>query len=529
LSLMRKNLLILFLFLFVSTFFSQRLYKISVRNGESKSELSYLVRNGLDYISAREFAGLLGAKNFYNTETAKIESNFPKYLLKLTARSQFVVVTNKENNSQKVYQIPLSTLFIKEDVFVPLKYMIEYYKQVSGSELTYEQNSKNLIIAKADSIEDAIANQKDDEAEKEKPEAASTRKHDVYDILVEEKANGTLITLKTNKAIRIPRSSINNGTLYVFLSNATVMPGLAAKAKPAGLVDKIKQHFISAKNVQLEFALKDGYSTTETFLDPETNYLMITIHNKMFVKPENEDSDKSKWNFDCVVIDAGHGGKDPGTIGVTGVREKDVNLAVALKLGKLIENNLEGVRVVYTRKTDEFIELYKRGKIANEAGGKLFISIHCNSTETKDNGYRGFEVYLLRPGRTKEAIRIAEFENSVIKYEENPNRYEKLTDENFILVSMVHSQYMRYSESLSDFLNQNWKREVSIPSLGIKQAGFYVLVGASMPSVLIENGFLSNRKDEAYLASNSGKKLIAETIFNSIKMYKEFYEKEIGK
>ena len=136
---------------------------------------------------------------------------------------------------------------------------------------------------------------------------------------------------------------------------------------------------------------------------------------------------------------------------------------------------------------------------------------------------------MLRPGRTKEAIRIAEFENSVIKYEENPNRYEKLTDENFILVSMVHSQYMRYSESLSDFLNQNWKREVSIPSLGIKQAGFYVLVGASMPSVLIENGFLSNRKDEAYLASNSGQKVIAETIFNSIKMYKEFYEKEIGK
>ncbi|MDP3581049.1 MAG: N-acetylmuramoyl-L-alanine amidase [Ignavibacteria bacterium] len=524
---MRKNLLILFLLLFTSSYYSQRLYKISIQNGEKKSELSYLVRNGLDYVSAREFADQLGAKNFYNSETAKIESNFSKYLLKLTARSQFVVITNKENNSQKAYQIPLSTLLIKEDVFVPLEYMIEYYKLVSGNEITYEKNSKNLVITKSDSTEEAVANPKDEEIEK--PAVASSKKHDVYDILVEEKANGTLITLKTNKALRIPRSSISNGTLYVFLSNATVTPGLAAKAKPAGLVDKIKQHFISAKNVQLEFSLKEGYSTTETFLDQETNYLIITIHNKMFAQPETEDADKSKWSFDCVVIDAGHGGKDPGTIGVTGVREKDINLAVALKLGKLIENNLEGVRVVYTRKTDEFIELYKRGKIANEAGGKLFISIHCNSTETKDNGYRGFEVYLLRPGRTKEAIRIAEFENSVIKYEENPNRYEKLTDENFILVSMVHSQYMRYSESFSDYLNQTWKRDVSVPSLGIKQAGFYVLVGASMPSVLIENGFLSNRKDETYLASTSGQNAIAETILNSIKMYKEFYEKEIGK
>jgi len=403
--------------------------------------------------------------------------------------------------------------------------MIDYYKTVSGNEIKYDGNSKNLIIEKADSVNTNLT-----EVDiKEKPAAVSSKKHDVYDIVIEEKANGTLITLKTNKAIRIPRSSINSGILYVFLSNATVVPGLASKVKPVGLVSKLKQTFINAKNVQLEFSLNEGYSRTETFLDPETNYLMITIHNKMFVKPENEETDKSKWNFDCVVIDAGHGGKDPGTIGVLGTREKDINLAVALKLGKLIESNLEGVRVVYTRKTDEFIELYKRGKIANEAGGKLFISIHCNSTESKDNGYRGFEVYLLRPGRTKEAIRIAEFENSVIKYEENPNRYEKLTDENFILVSMAHSQYMRFSESFSDFLNQNWKRDVAIPTLGIKQAGFYVLVGASMPSVLIENGFLSNRKDEAYLKSAAGQTAVAEAIFNSVRTYKDFYEKEIGK
>lgn len=520
-------MLILFLLLFTSSYYSQRLYKISVLSEGKKSELSYLVRNGLDYVSAGELAELVGAKNFYNLETAKLESNFEKFLLKLTARSQFVVVTKKEDNSQKVYQIPLSTILIKDDIFIPLEYMIEHYNLVSGNEMTFESHTKNLIIKRSDSAGKQITAENDEK--KETPVLAASKKHDVYDILIEEKANGTLITLKTNKALRIPRSSISNGILYVFLSNATVAPRLAPSVKPAGLVSKFKQNFISAKNVQLEFTLDEGYSTTETFLDPETNFLMITIHNKMFVKPVNEDADKAKWNFDCVVIDAGHGGKDPGTIGVTGVREKDVNLAVALKVGRLIENNLEGVRIVYTRKTDEFIELYKRGKIANEAGGKLFISIHCNSTETKDNGYRGFEVYLLRPGRTKEAIRIAEFENSVIKYEENPNRYEKLTDENFILVSMVHSQYMRYSESFSDFLNQNWKREVSVPSLGIKQAGFYVLVGASMPSVLIENGFLSNRKDEAYLAGSKGQNAIAETIFNSVKMYKEFYEKEIGR
>lgn len=517
---------LIFLFLIACIVYPQRLYKISVRDGEKKNEISYLARNGLDYVSAKELGTLLGGNNYFSPETAKLESNFNEYVLKVTARSQYLVVTQKIENSPKSFQIPISTLLIKDDVFVPLVYMIEYYNLVSGRELIYESLSKNLVIKSVISKGEQITTSNDDN---KKSPPISSKKFDVYDIDIDEKANGTLITLKTNKALRIPRSSINNGVLYVFLSNASVIPGLASKVKPAGLVSKINQNFISAKNVQLEFSLKDGYSTTETFLDPETNFLMITIHNKMFVKQEKDDTDKSKWNFDCVVIDAGHGGKDPGTIGVTGVREKDVNLAVALKLGKLIENNLEGVKVVYTRKTDEFIELYKRGKIANEAGGKLFISIHCNSTESKDNGYRGFEVYLLRPGRTKEAIRIAEFENSVIKYEENQNRYEKLNDENFILVSMAHSQFMRYSESFSDILNQNWKKEVAIPSLGIKQAGFYVLVGASMPSVLIENGFLSNRKDEAYLASKEGQNTVAEAIFNSIKQYKEFYEREIAK
>ena len=131
---------------------------------------------------------------------------------------------------------------------------------------------------------------------------------------------------------------------------------------------------------------------------------------------------------------------------------------------------------------------------------------------------------MLRPGRTEEAIAIAEFENSVIEYEEDPTKYKELTDENFILVSMAHSSYMRYSEKFSDVLNQRWKLDVGIKSRGIKQAGFYVLVGASMPGVLIESGYLSNRSDEKYLKSKRGQKEIAEAIFNAIKDYKIYYD-----
>ncbi|MCW8805113.1 MAG: N-acetylmuramoyl-L-alanine amidase, partial [Ignavibacteriaceae bacterium] len=157
-----------------------------------------------------------------------------------------------------------------------------------------------------------------------------------------------------------------------------------------------------------------------------------------------------KWNFDVVVIDAGHGGKDPGAIGISNLKEKDVTLAIALKLGEIFKKEMPDVKVVYTRNNDTFIDLYKRGKIANEKNGKLFLSIHCNSTKKKPSDASGAEVYLLRPGRTEEAIEIAETENSVIKYEDNPQRYEKLTDENFILVSMAHSAYMKYSEKFAE-------------------------------------------------------------------------------
>lgn len=186
---------------------------------------------------------------------------------------------------------------------------------------------------------------------------------------------------------------------------------------------------------------------------------------------------------------------------------------------------MKDVKVVYTRKDDTFVELFKRGKIANEEGGKLFISIHCNSTAKKPSDASGFEVYLLRPGRTSEAISIAERENSVIEYEENPERYEKLTDENFILVTMAHSAYMKYSEKFSDILNKQMGVDMSIPSRGIKQAGFYVLVGASMPSVLIETGFLSNKNDANYLKSTKGQNEIAGAIYKAVKSFRDYYEK----
>ena len=542
----KTNRTILFLFLFISVFTNldaQRLLKLTLSIDGQTKYVPYFLRNGVTYASALDLAKALDANSYYNAEAAKLELKFTSYNLKLTGRTQFVVIVNRSDLAQQVYQIPISTLMVSGDVMIPLVYTMKYISMAYGKDVIYDDSRKHITVTSKPaagipsipSVPGVAAKPKDEDSGKKTSDAKDGKKvevvskYDIYDLNIEEKSNGTMIRLRAQKEIKGYRSAIKNNTLYLFLTRTSVDPSVA-DVKTAGLVSKVLRKNVSG-NIQLEFDLKDGFSTHETFEDIESHDILITIHNKVFnEKPAvNLEKKKEEWKFDVVVIDAGHGGKDPGAIGVSGVREKDVNLGVALKLGKMIEQKMPGVKVVYTRKDDRFIELYMRGKIANENNGKLFISIHCNSLAQKPSTTRGFEVYLLRPGRTKRAIEIAETENSVIHYEDNPERYQELTDENFILVSMAHSAYMRYSEKFSDVMTQKWQQYTKIPSRGVKQAGFYVLVGASMPSVLVETGFLTNREDEAYLKSSNGQQEVANALFNSVLSYKDYYEQSFEK
>ena len=483
---------------------------VVTKNG-TRNIPAYL-REGTIYFSLKDFSDAVGVNYYYNEESQKIEVKFDKYLLKASAKNPFLVLIEKSDEQQSVIQLPTSTYLINKKVFVPLIYSLPSIEKAYGNELTFESPNR-IVIGK---VKEEIKN----------PTEEPGKKFDIAGIILNEKANGTLITIKSNKRIPSYHSGFKNNILTLTFRKVSVD---VEKVKFLGSEGVVKK--ITAKNTGddaiLEITVGKEYTTNEVMNIENSNDLRVTIHNKLFEKNGNSDQLKEKWQFDVIVIDAGHGGHDAGAIGVNGVKEKDVNLGIALKLGKLIEENMKDVKVVYTRSTDKFIDLYKRGKIANENNGKLFISIHCNSTPQKPTNANGFEVYLLRPGRTKEAISIAEFENSVIKYEENPNRYEKLTDENFILVSMAHSSYMKYSERFAEYLHKEFDQHPNLSSRGVKQAGFYVLVGASMPSVLIESGFLSNTNDAKYLSTSSGQQKFAESVFNSIKKYRLSYELEM--
>ena len=222
-----------------------------------------------------------------------------------------------------------------------------------------------------------------------------------------------------------------------------------------------------------------------------------------------------------VVIDPGHGGKDPGAIN-KGIREKDVVLGIGLKLGKLIRDNYSDVKVIFTRSTDVFIPLIDRSRIANKNKADLFISVHANICETPS--IRGTETFFLGVARQGENFEVAQKENSVIVLEKDYSTtyegYDPNSPESQIIFENYQSDYLDQSLSFADAIQQQFKLRSESTTRGVKQAGFLVLRQSAMPSVLIETGFLSNPAEANILNSEDGQQHIAQSVFEAFKKFK---------
>ncbi|MDR6301642.1 N-acetylmuramoyl-L-alanine amidase family protein [Mesonia maritima] len=222
-----------------------------------------------------------------------------------------------------------------------------------------------------------------------------------------------------------------------------------------------------------------------------------------------------------VVLDAGHGGKDPGK-STNGYLEKDIALSIILKVGKQLEN-MEGIKVIYTRKTDVFIPLHKRADIANNENADLFVSVHCNAASSSQ-AY-GSETFVLGLHRSKDNLEIAMKENSVIyleeDYEVKYNGFDPKDPSSYIGMTLMQEEFLDQSILLADFVQKQFTNVLKRRDRGVKQAGFLVLRETYMPSVLIETGFLTNNSEGKYLNSQSGQDKMAEAILEGIINYKK--------
>jgi len=224
-----------------------------------------------------------------------------------------------------------------------------------------------------------------------------------------------------------------------------------------------------------------------------------------------------------VVIDAGHGGKDPGAVGKRG-KEKDIALAIALKLGKYIEENIPDVKVIYTRKTDVYPKLIERANIANEAEADLFISIHVNALDNKPNT-KGTMTLVLGQHRSEENFDVAVRENSVIlleeDYETTYENFDPRSAESYIMFSLMQKTYFKQSIEFGDYVQDQFRERAGRMDLGVREQGLLVLAQTSMPGVLVETGFITNAEEEKYLLSQYGQEIIASAIYRGFKEYKE--------
>jgi N-acetylmuramoyl-L-alanine amidase len=226
---------------------------------------------------------------------------------------------------------------------------------------------------------------------------------------------------------------------------------------------------------------------------------------------------RSVWK---IVVDAGHGGRDPGSIGPDGTREKEVTLRVARALAERLGRE-DGVEVVLTRDDDTFMALGERTRIANREGADLFVSIHANSAESRSAA--GFETYFLSAAKSEDARRVAKMENSAIRYESPEIDPESLGELNFILWDLAQNEYLRESSALAETIQVELDRRLPLESRGVKQAGFFVLNGAYMPAVLFEMAFISNPREEALLNDSAFRTRLVDGLATSLLGYLDGY------
>ena len=496
--------------------FDVRSFTISFEDQPAK-QIPIFWKNGLAYISAQKFAASLQYHTYYNDTKKKIVLYLPQNQVVVTANNVFIIVDDE------IYQMPAPALWQGNEMLLPVKYFLPLLNRRTTLNLDYDEPNQKVQI--------------------------TSKSYNIADVSISDKENGTVIYIKTLRYFKPEEvtADMRYGWLHVDLYAGKANEDKILKAKTAGLVRKIKV-FQFAELASLAFLLRKELLSKEIISREGENEVIVVLRTKEEIadsdltekSPEEPDEfepsedikkqleeERRKWLIDVVVIDAGHGGKDPGTIGIGKIKEKDVVLSIAQKLGKIVEKELPEVKVVYTRSSDKFISLKRRTQIANENNGKVFISIHANSNKNKRAS--GFETYILGPEKGEQARSVVLTENSVIDFEDASTRAE-YKGINTILSTMAQNAFSRQSEYLASLVQQEMDRTLSslkIENRGVKQGPFWVMVGATMPNILVETGFLSNPYDVKVLKTSAYQYKFAQGIFDGLKRFKQDYENTI--
>jgi len=392
----------------------------------------------------------------------------------------------------------------RQSFWLPLPSSLAVFEKMLGKSFEYDSASAKIIAKQAG---DTLPY---------KPPVAE----DSWRVNIESRNNGEILEIKMPKAYAA--EAFHAKPNYILRINGvsidlSLFQDLAKKSVFINRAIPIQDE----QSAQLTLVLKDNCENPELLKKDGGKTLQIVLRKKITAKaeasnPKAEAATQSK-KIKTVVIDPGHGGRDPGAIGHNGLREKDIVLSVAAKTKKKLEEN--GFTVKLTRSTDEFVELGRRPKMASDWGGDLFLSLHCDAVPGKERQQKteGFKFYILRAGGSEEDKAIARRENQAIALESGKKNKTEISPAEWIVLDNQLALYAERSALLAGYLVEAFDGgSIKKSQTGAGQAGFMVLVGAYMPAVLAELGFITNPKDAEVLSSEKGQNDIADKLTKAV-------------
>lgn len=497
---------------------------VSLENGTRVEDTKLAIIDNEKFLNVNDLADFINAEIKWWPVSKKVALAFKGNKL------EFFFNSSKLNLNEQKIKMKSLTKLIKGDLYIPLGFVLSSnFSRIIGRQVRWEKEAKILRFCEFPNI----LGVKIKKQEQSSLLILQTKQKLYYEV---SKTDNKLI-------IEIFKGVLDSRALYQAQGdNLIIRTNLEQEKNKAVCYLEIppncEYHVTSVQNpCQIMVEVKGtGVIASTNTLPVETVPVITSVSTITVVSsratvpqvlpvpaPEIKEAPSAESIVDrrakikTIVIDAGHGGKDPGAIGSYGTKEKDINLNIAFKLAELIHEKTD-LKVILTRKEDVFIPLAQRTQIANDRKADLFVSIHCNSGLEKES--KGFEIYFLSDRATDlEAEAVANIENSVIDLEDNSTVNDKLKA---ILWSLTLNEFVNDSSQLCSLIvNQVNGQNLELINRGVKQAGFFVLRGAKMPAVLVECAFLSNKREEKMLNKDRFCEKIAEAIFDGIMDYKQ--------
>lgn len=333
----------------------------------------------------------------------------------------------------------------------------------------------------------------------------------VKDVRIKDTGDTTLISIKHNPDLKVRVSKESNITFLIAVDRGFYKRTEATKGYPD---IKGVDIYHTSKGMRIEVEFHDEHQVS---VSRESGFTILRFY------PFKQKREEKKKKL-VIVIDPGHGGRDPGALGRYGTKEKTINLQIAKKLKRVLEKDL-GAKVILTRDRDVFVPLRERSRLANKVGADLFLSLHCNYEKKRRT--RGVETYFLSVARTKWERAVENLENGALRYETD-SEAESIDVVKYVLSDMAQAQFLKESQSLAMYVQEQLTRTLKQRNRGVKQAGFYVLVGTYMPAILVEMGFISHPSEERRLKNSNFQWKIAKGIALGVKQFLENRSKQLS-